>query len=75
MMVCRYQILEVPEKVILGDGRCLDAVGRGIVELVMKLPGGKKQRCKLREVLFVPGLSCSLLSVSKAFWGGEGDQV
>ena len=39
-----YQSLEVPEKVILGDGHCLDAVGRGIVELVMKLPGGKKQR-------------------------------
>ena len=32
----------------------------------MKLPGGKKQRCKLQEVLFVPGLSYSLLSVSKA---------
>ena len=63
--------LEVPERVILGDGRCLDAVGRGIVELVMKLPGGKKQRCKLWEVLFVPGLSYSLLSVSKASVAGK----
>ena len=66
-----YQNLKVPERVILGNGHCLDAVGRGIVELVMKLPGGKKQRCKLREVLFVPGLSYSLLSVSKASVAGK----
>ena len=37
----------------------------------MKLSGGKKQRCKLREVLFVPGLSYSLLSVSKASGAGK----
>ena len=66
-----YWSLEVPERVILGGGRCLDAIGRGTVELVMKLPGGKKQRCKLWEVIFVPGLSYSLLSVSKTSEAGK----
>ena len=63
--------LGVTEKVTLEDGRSLDAVGRGTVELVMKLPGGKRQRCSLQGVLFVPDLSYSLLSVSKASEAGK----
>ena len=66
-----YWSLEIPEKVTLGDGRCLDVIGRGTVALVMKLLGGKKQRCKLWEVLFVLDLLYSLLSVSKVSEAGK----
>ena len=55
----------MPEKVTLGDGHNLDAVGRGMVALVVKLPDGKRQRSRLRNVLLVPDLSHNLLSVSK----------
>ena len=49
------------EKVTLGDGHWLNAIGRGTVELMMNL----KRRCKLYDVLFVPGLSYSISKVSK----------
>ena len=65
-MFVKYRSLRVPEKVTLGDGHSLDAVGRGMVALVMKLPDGKRKRLKLRDTLFVPDLSYNLLSVSKA---------
>ena len=66
-----YRSLEIPKKVTLGDGRCLDAIGQGTVAFVMKLPGEKKQRCKLREVLFVPDFLYSLLSVFKVSEAGK----
>ena len=50
------------EKVTLGGW--LNAIGRGTVVLMMNLPKGKR-RCKLYDVLFVPGLSYNLLSISK----------
>ena len=53
------------ERVTLGDGRWLNASGRGTVELMMKLPEGKRRRCRHHDVLFVPGLSYNLLSVSR----------
>ena len=49
---------------MLGDGSCLNAVGRGLVALMMKLPDGKKRKC---DTLFVPDFSYNLLSVSKVF--------
>ena len=66
-----YQSFKRPEKVMLGDGRCLNAVGRGLVALMMKLPDGKKRRCKLKDTLFVPDLSYNLLSVSKVSKAGK----
>ncbi len=53
------------ERVTLGNGRWLSACGRGTVELMMKLPEGKRKCCKLHDVLFVPGLSYNLLSISR----------
>jgi hypothetical protein len=64
-MFVKYQsIRSGAEKVTLGDGHWLNVIGRGTVELVMNLPRGKR-RCKLYDVLFVPGLSYNLLSISK----------
>ena len=65
-----YHALETREKVTLGDGHGLDAVGCGTVALVMKLPGEKRKRLKLLNTLFVPELSYNLFSVSKASEAG-----
>ena len=61
-----YQSLKKPEKVTLGDGHRLDAVGSGTVELVVNLPDGKRKKLKLLNTLFVfPGLSYSLIRYIK----------
>ena len=51
--------------VTLGDGHTLKAIGHGTVILMMKT-GCLRRKCKLHDVLFVPNLTCNLLSVSKA---------
>ena len=43
----------------------IEAIGRGTVILMMK-NGCLTRKCKLHDVLFVPNLTCNLLSVSKA---------
>ena len=60
-----YEKLQKPENVTLGDGRTLEAIGRGTVTLVMKLPNGEREPRKLLETLHVPDLSVNLVSVSK----------
>ena len=57
-------------EVQLGDGKVLNATGRGTVTLFTVLPGGKHKKRKLQKVLLVPKLSCNLLSVSKATEAG-----
>ncbi len=52
-MIVEYHALEKFEKVTLGDGHGLDAVGCGTVRLVVKLPGGKTKRLKVLNTLFV----------------------
>ena len=54
-------------EVQLGDGKNLNATGRGTVTLFRALPGGKHKKCKLKNVLLVPQLSCNLLNVSKSW--------
>ena len=63
--------LEKSLNVTLGDGRSLEATGRGTVELEMKLPNGTTKSCKLHNVLYVPKLAYNLLSVSKASESGK----
>ena len=63
--------LEKPLKVTLGDGHDLNAVGRGVVVLQTKLPSGRRKKCKLHDVLYVPKLTHNLLSVSKASDAGK----
>lgn len=52
-------------QVTLGDGRSLSVIGRGMVSLMMKLPGGRMESRKLLQMLHVPELSFNLVSVSK----------
>ena len=52
------QPLKQPMEVTLGDGHVLEAIGRGVVSLKMKLPNSVTRRC---NVLYVPALSYNLL--------------
>ena len=61
----QYQTFKTPQKVSVGDGYTLEAVGSGIVALTLELPDHKTKKCKLHEVLYVPKLTYNLLSVSK----------
>ena len=63
--------LESPQQVTLGDGSPLEGPAEGTVKLEMILPDGNTQKCKLENVLYVPKLSYSLLSVSKASEAGK----
>ncbi len=60
-----------PQEVTLGDGHVLEATGEGTVPLDMLLPDGNAKRCNLLNVLFVPKLSYSLLSVTKVSETGK----
>ena len=57
--------LETPLQVTLGDGRSLKATAEGIVRIEALMPNGSTQKCTLRNVLLIPELSYSLLSVPK----------
>ena len=63
--------LEEPMEVTLGDGHTLQAVGRGVVSLKMKLPSGVTRKCNVQDVLYVLALSYNLLSVSQAAERGK----
>jgi len=55
----------------MGDGSPLEGPAEGTVKLDMILPDGGAQKCKLENVPYIPKLSYSLLSVSKASEAGK----
>ena len=63
--------LKTPQEVTLGDGRSLKGTAEGTVKLETLLPNGSTKICRLENVLLVPKLSFSLLSVSKASSAGK----
>ena len=66
-----FNPLSKSQKVTLGDGRTLEAIGTGVVEVKLKLAGGRSKVGRLTEVLYVPTLAYNLLSVSKATEAGK----
>ena len=60
----KYEKLQTPLEVVLGDGYKVDAIGNRTVILTNQLPSGKHKKCNLYHVLHVPRLSYNLLSVS-----------
>ena len=54
LLFVEFRCLQKSEKVKLGDGRCLKAVGPGTVVLLMNLPGGETRKCRLQDTLYVP---------------------
>lgn len=53
------------EKVSLADGRTVTAKARGTAKIIGREPGGASVETKLKELLYVPGLSGNVLSVSR----------
>ena len=66
-----FQSLKQPQEVTLGDGHELKGTGQGTVALKVNLPDKTTKLCELRNVLYVPQLSCNLVSVSKAAKAGK----
>ena len=66
-----HQPLQKPMKVVLGDGKSLQAVGQGNQVLKMNLPNSKTNKCTLLEVLVVPELAFNLFSVTLASKKGK----
>ena len=80
-MTCRRELLtdykefENPEKVSLGDGRFVDAVGVGNVHLKMLFKVSEPKKSVMYEVLYVPKLACNLFSVRAAASKGKFGKV
>lgn len=66
-----FHPLSEPQKVALGDGHTLEAIGTGAVEVELELPGGESKIGRLNEVLYVPTLAYNLLSVAKVTEAGK----
>ena len=65
-MFSELRALHSPLNITLGDGQNLQGVGRGNIVLTMNLSHGKTESCTLHNVLLVPDLAYSLLSVPAA---------
>ena len=61
-----YRSFSTPEKISLGDGRVVEAVGAGTTRLNMLFEVSKSKRAVMYEVLHVPKLACNLFSVRAA---------
>ena len=66
-----YLEFEMPEKVGLGDGRTVEAVGVGYVNMLFKV--SKPKQSVLHHVLYEPKLACNHFSVRAS--AGKGNIV
>ena len=60
---CEYSELPIPQPVKLGDGRKVNANGKGTIKLKVMSSRDKEVTLTLTEILHVPEMSCNLLSV------------
>jgi hypothetical protein len=58
-----FRVLVPTQRVVIGDGRSIEATGIGSIELELKVQKGKTRRTMLQQVYFVPNLYGNLLSV------------
>ena len=61
-----YTMYSTPEKVALGDGHIVDAIGAGNVEVLVKTSRKVTNLCTIHDVLHVPDLKANLFSVRSA---------
>ena len=66
-----YRSFSTPEKVSLGDGRVVEAVGVGNVRLNILFKVSNRKRATMYDVLHVPKLACNLFSVRAAVKRGN----
>ena len=72
-VLTNYRQFEHKQKVSLGDGRTVDAVGVGDVHVNMQLKVSQPRKCVIQQVLNVPELACNFFSVRVA--AAKGNQV
>lgn len=72
-ILTHYRQFEHSQKVSLGDGRTVDAVGVGDVHVNMQFKVSQPRKCVIQQVLHVPELACNLFSVRAA--AAKGNQV
>ena len=70
-LLYQYCKFEVPEKVSLGDGRHVEALGTGDIQVNMTFKVSKQKNCVMRRVLYVPKLTSNLFSVRAAVLKGN----
>ena len=61
-----FKELSPPEKVRLGDGRTVDAVGIGNIKMMMNFSNTETKPAVFYDVFYVPKLTCNLFSVKAA---------
>ncbi|KAL5515273.1 hypothetical protein EMCRGX_G000418 [Ephydatia muelleri] len=61
-----YEEFGTPQKVCLGDGRTLEAFGKGKVIVTMVFKRCEREKVTMYDVLYVPKLACNLFSVRAA---------
>ena len=69
--LANFREFKKPEKVGLGDGHTVDAIGVGNVYIKMQLAKGKSKEFVIHKVLYVPNLACNLFSVRAAASKGK----
>ena len=65
-LLSNYREFEKPEKVSLGDGRTVNAIGVGDVHVKMEFRVSEPEYSVMYQVLHVPKLACNLFSVRAA---------
>ncbi len=70
-LLMNYMEFEKPEKVGLGDGNTVEAVGVGNIQMNMFFRESSPKRSVLYSVLYVPKLACNLFSVRAAVTKGN----
>ena len=58
-----FESFDVAQEITLGDGYSVEALGKGTIEMSLKLPNKNHRECYLYESLCVPEFSFNLLSV------------
>ena len=61
-IIQNYESFKNHEIIIFGDGRKTKAFGKGSV-IILTYVDGKENILELHDVLYVPSLTCNLLSV------------
>ena len=69
--LANFREFKKPEKVGLGDGHTVDAIGVGNVYIRMQLAKGESKEFVIHKVLYVPNLACNLFSVRTAASKGK----
>jgi hypothetical protein len=70
-VLTEYKEFEEPQKVALGDGRAVEALGIGRVQVNMLFKLSNPKKCTIYDVLYVPKLTCNLFSVRAAAMKGN----